>query len=114
MKLPDKTPKSPLDVRTRLCHNNLMHKWQYYVSLALSAVALLLTITLIVTGKTNQDIQQELQKQQLEINKGQVSQQIGTALLRDMAVASVSNSKIKDLLAKHGFTVSQNPKPNGQ
>jgi hypothetical protein len=91
-----------------------MYKWQYFVSLALSAVALLLTITLIVTGKTNQDIQQELQKQQTEINKGQVSQQIGTALLRDMAVASVNNSKIKDLLAKHGFTVNQNPKANGQ
>jgi cell division protein YceG involved in septum cleavage len=91
-----------------------MQKWQYYVSLALSAVALLLTITLIVTGKTNQDIQQELQKQQFEINKGQVSQQIGTALLRDMAVASVDNAKIKDLLAKNGFTVSPNPKAPGQ
>jgi NADH:ubiquinone oxidoreductase subunit 6 (subunit J) len=91
-----------------------MQKWQYYVSLALSALALLLTIVLIVTGKTNQTIQKELQAQQVEINRGQVSQQIGTALLRDMAVASVSNNKLKDLLAKHGFTVSQNPKSNGQ
>jgi NADH:ubiquinone oxidoreductase subunit 6 (subunit J) len=99
---------------TPLCQNISMQKWQYNVSLALSVVVLLLTITLIVTGKTNQDIQQQLQKQQLEINKGQVSQQIGTALLKDMAVASVNNSKIKDLLAKHGFTVSQNQKPAGQ
>jgi cell division protein YceG involved in septum cleavage len=91
-----------------------MHKWQYFVSLALSVVALLLTIILIVTGLTNQSTQSELQKQQIEINKGQASQQIGTALLRDMAVVSVNNAKIKDLLGKHGFTVTPNAKPAGQ
>ena len=67
-----------------------MKPWQFYVS------------------TSNRTIERGLQDQQVNINRGQLSQQVGTALVKDLAVASVSNSKIKELLSKHGITVNQN------
>lgn len=50
--------------------------------------------------------QQQLQAQQEQITAGNtISQQVGPALLRDMATASVKNEKMKNLLAKHGYNV---------
>ena len=51
--------------------------------------------------------QQEVQKQQEQINKGNaISNDIGPKLLRDMAVVSIKDEKMKELLAKHGYTVA--------
>jgi phage antirepressor YoqD-like protein len=69
---------------------------------------------LFAVGSTNQTLQtevqtqqNELQKQQEEINKAnQISQQVGPALVRDMASVSVKNEKMKALLAHHGYTVT--------
>jgi len=52
--------------------------------------------------------QQKLQTQQEQINAGNtISQQVGPALLRDMAVVSTKNDKMKELLARHGYSVEQ-------
>ncbi|MDZ4789311.1 MAG: hypothetical protein SH807_10255 [Blastochloris sp.] len=91
-----------------------MQKWQQVTLLILSGLVLFLTLALVVIGILNQKTSQELQAQQLEINRGQLSQQVGTAIVRDMAAASVNNSRIKDLLTKYGFTVTQNPEATGQ
>ncbi|MDX6765498.1 MAG: hypothetical protein SFU85_01775 [Candidatus Methylacidiphilales bacterium] len=85
-----------------------MKPWQYYVSTGLASLALLLTIALLVVTTANRNVERGLQEQQVNINRGQLSQQVGTALVRDLAVASVSNSRVKELLSKHGITVNQN------
>ncbi len=87
----------------------------YYISVAAAALCVLLTAWLILLGSANQRFQAELQKQQQtfqgqqeQINAGNViSQQVGPNLLRDMAMVSVENPAMKDLLAKHGYTVTQ-------
>jgi hypothetical protein len=89
-------------------------KIYYYISVAASALALVLSIVLFAVGSTNQTLQNEvqaqqteLQKQQQEIEKGsQISQQVGPNLLRDMAVASTKSEKMKQLLAKNGYQVN--------
>jgi hypothetical protein len=89
-------------------------KIPFYISVAASALCLVLSVVLFIVGSTNQTLQNEvqaqqvdLQKQQEEINKGQqIGQQVGPNLLRDMAVASTKNEKMKLLLAKNGYQVS--------
>ena len=88
-------------------------KIQYYISVAASALCLVLSVIVFAVGNSNQSLQAEVQKQQQalqtqqeEINAGnQISQQIGPNLLRDMAASSVKNEKMKALLAKHGYNV---------
>jgi hypothetical protein len=92
-------------------------KISYYISVAASALSLLLGIILFAVGNSNQSLQAEIQKQQAEIQKqqeqintgNQISQQVGPNLLRDMAVSSVKNDKMKALLNKHGYNVNVQP-----
>ena len=97
-------------------------KIPFYISVAASALCLLLSIIVFAVGNSNQSLQAEVQKQQQtlqaqqeEINAGnQISQQIGPNLLRDMAASSVKNEKMKALLAKHGYNVQvKDPAPAG-
>jgi hypothetical protein len=89
-------------------------KLSFYISTAASALALVLSIVLFIVGGTNQTLQADvqaqqtvLQQQQEEINRGNsISQQVGPALLRDMAVASTKNEKMKALLAANGYQVN--------
>lgn len=100
-------------------------KIPFYISVAASALCLILSLVVFAVGNSNHTLQMEaqkqqkalqaqqqvLQEQQQEINAGnQISQQIGPSLLRDMAAVSVKNTKMKDLLAKHGYNV-QTPAP---
>lgn len=95
-------------------------KIPYYISIATTALSLVLSIIIFAVGNSNQSLQAEVQKQQQalqgqqeEINAGnQISQQIGPNLLRDMAASSVKNEKMKALLAKHGYNVQvKDPAP---
>jgi hypothetical protein len=63
-------------------------------------------------GKSNQALQTQLQKQQENINKGSMSQQIGVNLLKEIAAASVKDDKLKDVLAKSGYSVTVNASPS--
>ena len=89
-------------------------KIYYYISVAASALCLVLSVVLFAYGNVNQSLQNELQKQQVELQKQQeeinkgasISQNVGPALLRDMAVASVKNDGMKKLLASHGYQVN--------
>lgn len=71
----------------------------------------MLVIALITLSQDNQGITQGLQAQQNVINQGRVGEQVGQAVLRDMAALSIKNEKIKELLARNGFNVTQNPAP---
>lgn len=89
-------------------------KLSFYISVAAAALCLVLSIILLIQGNINQSLQNDvqtqqglLQAQQEEINRGNaISQQVGPALLRDMAVASTKNEKMKALLAANGYTVN--------
>jgi hypothetical protein len=98
-------------------------KISFYISVAASGLCLLLSIIILVVGNTNQSAQlevqkqqQELQKQQEQINTGdQINKNVGPNLLREMAVVSLKNDKMKALLGKHGYNVQQQatPAPSG-
>jgi len=81
---------------------------QFIVAVILSLVPLILVINLIFMGQKNESLQMQLQAQQEEINRGSMSQQIGTNLLKEIAQASVKDDKLKDVLAKSGYTVTAN------
>lgn len=85
-----------------------MSKIHFIISVTLSGLCLAVAIALIIIGQINQSVQLDMQRQQEEINRGSLSQQVGTALLRDMAVVAVKDSKMKDILAKNGYTVNVN------
>jgi predicted Holliday junction resolvase-like endonuclease len=82
---------------------------QFIVTVVLSLVVLVLVINLIFMGQKNQALQAELQAQQEDINKGSMSQQIGTNLLKEIAQASVTDEKLKEVLSKSGYTVNIKP-----
>lgn len=96
-----------------------------------AGLCLFLSIWLFFIGRTSVKLQSELlrqqesfQGQQREIQLGQqqlqaqqnqidvsmkLAQEIGPAILRDLATLAVQNKnkEIEDLLAKHGFTLTQ-------
>jgi len=95
-------------------------KIPFYISVAASGISLILSIVLFTFGGSNQGLQVEIQKQQQELQKQQdqintgnaISQKVGPELLRDMAISSIKDEKMKMLLAKHGYNVNyQAPSP---
>ena len=89
-------------------------KIPFYISVAASGLSLILSIVLFTFGGINQGLQVEIQKQQQELQKQQdqintgnaISQKVGPELLRDMAISSIKDEKMKLLLAKHGYNVA--------
>jgi ABC-type phosphate/phosphonate transport system substrate-binding protein len=86
--------------------------YQFYTTLAASGLCLALSIAGVFMGQSNQAAQLQAQQQQEEINKGVTAQQVGTNILRDVAPLSLKNEQLKNLLAKHGYTVNANPAPS--
>lgn len=89
-----------------------MKQWQFLTLTALSAICVALSLVAVTSGKSNQKLQTDLQLQQAEINRGSMSQQVGSNLVRDMAGAATKNDKIKDLLTKNGFTLTPAASPS--
>jgi hypothetical protein len=86
-----------------------MKRWQFFVVLTLSSLCLVLALTVTWLSQASVRAQLELQRQQDEINRGNLSQQVGGNILREMAAISVTNSNMKDLLARNGYNVAINP-----
>jgi len=101
-------------------------KISFYISVASAALSLLLAVIILIFGQINQGLQSDiqgkqkevqavqadLQKQQEQINiANQISQQLGPNLLRDMAVTSLKDNPMKELLKKHGYNVQQQATP---
>lgn len=82
---------------------------QFYITVALGAICLVLSITSLLLTKSNQNLQAQFQAQQEEINKGELSNKIGQNLLHDMAELSLKNDKIAAVLKANGYTVNVNP-----
>jgi membrane protein insertase Oxa1/YidC/SpoIIIJ len=83
-----------------------MKRWQFLFLLVLGVACVCLTLVSIVFARQNQKLQAEVQAQQVIINKGALSQQIGANLLREMAAAAQSDDKMKQLLQENGYNPS--------
>ena len=86
-----------------------MKRWQYLVLLVLGAACLCLSLVTIVFARQNRKLQQVAQEQQAIIQKGALSQQIGSNLLREMAAVAPSDEKMRDLLKENGYNVATPP-----
>ena len=53
-----------------------------------------------------------MQAQQALINKGSLSQQIGTNLLRELAATAQTDENMRQLLQDNGFALSANASPS--
>ncbi len=85
-----------------------MQRWQFTLLLIVGLACICLSLVTIVFARENQKLQAEVQAQQVTINKGAVSQQIGTNLMREMGAAAQSDDKMKQLLKDHGYNISTN------
>jgi hypothetical protein len=85
---------------------------QFIVAVILSLLPLILVINLIIMGQTNQKYQAQLQAQQVEINKGSATQQVGVNLLKEIAGASVKDDALKEVLTKSGYKITVNASPS--
>ncbi len=85
-----------------------MNPIQYYIAVILGVISLSLTVVVACYTQSNQQIQNQVQNRQVELNQGSTAQQLATNILQDVAVASLKNQKLKDLLTKNGYTVTVN------
>jgi hypothetical protein len=88
-----------------------MKMWQFIIALVLGFVCVGLSAFGIYSGINYQDLQAQLQQQQLEISKGQFSQQVGTNLVREIASKASADPALKDLLTRNGFVLNENAVP---
>ncbi len=86
-----------------------MKRWQFSILLTLGIACLCLSLVTIVFARENRKLQEIVQAQQAIINKGNLSQQIGTNLLREMAAVAQTDEKMRALLQENGFSLSANP-----
>jgi len=91
-----------------------MKRWQFSVLMVIAAACLILSLVTIVFARQNRKLQQGIQDQQSIINKGSLSQQVGTNLVREMAVAAQTDEKLRTLLQENGFnpTPPSSPSPS--
>jgi signal transduction histidine kinase len=83
-----------------------MKRWQSTLLLVVGLVCLCLSLVSIVFARQNQKLQTQLQAQQAMINKGALSQQIGTNLVREMATLAQTDGKMKQLLKDNGYNLT--------
>jgi len=88
-----------------------MKMWQFIIALVVGLACLGLSAFGIYTGINNQDLQGQLQQQQLEISRGNLSQQVGTNLVREIATKASTDAALKDLLTRNGFVLNENAVP---
>ncbi len=90
----------------------MMKPIQFYILIGLGAGCLILSIVGIALANSNQKLQAELQSQQVEINRGNASQQVGSNIIRDIASVAGSSQALRDVLTRAGFTLKVNPAPS--
>ena len=77
--------------------------------MAVGVICLCLSLVTIVFSRQNRKLQEVVQAQQALMNKGALSQQIGTNLVREMATAAQTDDKMRQLLKDNGFTFNAQP-----
>ena len=84
---------------------------KFYVSAAIAGLCLLFSVLLLLLGQSSARLQNTLNQQQEEINRGSMSQQVGVNLLRDMGQVALNNPRMREVLAKNGYTIAPAPQP---
>lgn len=83
-----------------------MKRWQFTLLMVIAVVCVCLTFISIVFARQNQKLQAEVQAQQVTINKGALSQQIGGNLVREMAAVAKTDDQMRKLLEDNGYKFS--------
>ncbi len=86
-----------------------MKRWQFVLLMIVAVACLILSLVTIVFARENRKLQEAVQGQQTIINKGALSQQIGTNLVREMAAVAQTDEKMRQLLQANGFNLSPAP-----
>jgi signal transduction histidine kinase len=86
-----------------------MKRWQFVLLMTIGVACLCLSLVTIVFARQNRKLQEAVQAQQAIINKGAVSQQIGTNLLRELAAIAPTDEKMRELLEASGYNSSVMP-----
>ena len=81
----------------------IMKDWEYNVLLVLSVCCLILAVWIIGVGRGNERLQSKLQGQQMDIERGNMSRQMGSRIIHDMITAGSTNSSMRVILEKYGF-----------
>jgi hypothetical protein len=89
-----------------------MNRAEFSLLMALGVICLCLSLVTIVFARQNRKLQEGVQAQQALINKGALSQQIGTNLVREMATAAQTDEKMRQLLQENGFNLTPQTSPN--
>jgi hypothetical protein len=91
-------------------HLPRMKETQSTIAIFLGGIALVLTFVQVSISISNRSLERKLQAQQGTIQAGQASQQVGSAIVRDVANIAVqkNNTELRDLLGKHGLTINTN------
>lgn len=101
---------------------------QFFITLILSAVCVVLSLITIWQGRSLNDLQNKFQEAQVkdqnefqglqqDINKGMQMQQAYTNIIKEIAAAAydqtgkVKDEKLKELLAKNGWSLTPNAAP---
>lgn len=88
-----------------------MNRWQFRLACLVSATCLVLALAVVWIGRSGNQLQAQLQAQQDEINRGVMSERVGGNILRDMATAAVGNARMRDLLARNGYSLTSGSAP---
>src|SRR5215813_14329300 len=88
-------------------------RWLYWVTVGLSALALVLVVAYIVLVQDNRRVQVDVNRRQQFINQSMQLGRVNEALIRALAAAAVSNKddKLRDLLADNGITINASGEP---
>jgi hypothetical protein len=87
--------------------------WLYWVTVGLSALALVLVVAYIVLVQDNRRVQVDVNRRQQFINQSLQLGRINEALVRALAAGAVSNKddKLRDLLGENGITINAAGEP---
>jgi hypothetical protein len=83
-----------------------MKRAEFTLLMAIGVVCLALSLVTIVFARQNRKLQEAVQAQQVLINKGALSQQIGANLVREMAAVAQMDEKMRQLLQENGFNLT--------
>jgi Na+-translocating ferredoxin:NAD+ oxidoreductase RnfG subunit len=86
-----------------------MKRWEFALLMVVAVVCVCLTLVTIVFARQNQKLQAAIQAQQVLINKGALSQQIGANLVREMAATAKTDERMKQLLLDNGYKFPTTP-----
>jgi hypothetical protein len=86
-----------------------MTRSQFSLLLTLGVLCLCLSLVTIVFASQNRKLQEAIQAQQVIINKGSLSQQLGANLVREMGAVAQSDEKMRTLLQENGYGLPSSP-----